>query len=321
MKKVERINIIMRYINNRAHFTISEIMQEFNISRSTAIRDIREIEAMGMPLVAEVGRDGGYFVMNNSVLPTVRFTDNEIKALFIAFMATRNLQLPYLKSRHSLAEKLLGLISQNQQDDLVLLNQILLFEGTNPHNPDLLDLSDLPHPMLEQLIQILLVDCYLVVSVEEGREIKSYPIYLMRLYREKSSWQIEGFDLEEEKRRIIPVDNLTDVKPYPEKKRISKKKIVEQLSKQEEAINLVLELGPKAIAQFKKYHPLKITISYTNPYQTTAILKTFINVHHPDELAEVTNWLLFLGGDIKVRDIPKEVVGGLQERVNVLGDK
>lgn len=318
MKKVERINIIMRYINNRAHFTISEIMHEFNISRSTAIRDIREIEAMGMPLVAEVGRDGGYFVMNNSVLPTVRFTDNEIKALFIAFMATRNLQLPYLKSRHSLAEKLLGLISQNQQDDLVLLNQILLFEGTNPHNPDLLDLSDLPHPMLEQLIQILLEDCYLVVSVEEGREIKTYPIYLMRLYREKSSWQIEGFSLEEGKRRIIPVDNLTDVEPYSEKKRISKKKIVEQLSKQEEAINLVLELGPKAIAQFKKYHPLKITISYTNPYQTTAILKTFINVHHPDELTEITNWLLFLGGDIKVREIPKEVVEGFQGRIDVL---
>lgn len=321
MKKVERINVIMRYINNRAHFTISEIMQEFNISRSTAIRDIREIEAMGMPLVAEVGRDGGYFVMNNSVLPTVRFTDNEIKALFIAFMATRNLQLPYLKSRHSLAEKLLGLISQNQQDDLVLLNQILLFEGTNPHNPDLLDLSDLPHPMLEQLIQTLLVDRYLAVSVEEGREIKSYSIYLLRLYREKSSWQIEGFDLEEEKRRIIPVDNLTDVKPYPEKKRISRKKIEEKLSKQEEAINLVLELGPKAIAQFKKYHPLKITISYTNPYQTTAILKTFINVHRPDEMAEITNWLLFLGGDITVREIPPEIVGGLQERVNVFRSK
>jgi predicted DNA-binding transcriptional regulator YafY len=320
MKKVERINIIMRYINNRAHFTISEIMREFNISRSTAIRDVREIEAMGMPLVAEVGRDGGYFVMNNSVLPTVRFTDNEIKALFIAFMATRNLQLPYLKSRQSLAEKLLGLISQNQQDNLVLLNQILLFEGTNPHNPDLLDLSDLPHPMLEQLIQILLMDSYLVVSVEEGREIKTYRIYLMHLYREKSSWQIEGFDLEEEKRRIIPVDNLTDVKPYPEKKRISKKKIVEQLSKQEDAINLVLDLGPKAIAQFKKYHPVSISISYTSPYQTTAVLKTFINVHHAEELAEITNWLLFLGGDIKVREVPREVLEGLQERVDVLGN-
>jgi predicted DNA-binding transcriptional regulator YafY len=315
MKKVERINIIMRYINNRAHFTISEIMQEFNISRSTAIRDIKEIEAMGMPLVAEVGRDGGYFVMNNSVLPTVRFTDNEIKALFIAFMATRNQQLPYLKSRQSLAEKLLGLISENQQDDLVLLNQILLFEGTNPNNPDLLELSDLPHPILEKLIHILLMDRYLLITMTEENGIKPYPIYLLNLFREKSMWLIEAFDLKEEKKQIFNVDNLTNVEPYPTKKRLSKEKIVEKLSKQEEVINLVLELGPKAIAQFKKYHPLKVSLSYTNPYQATAILKTFINVTKPEELSEMTSWLLFLGEDIKVREVPGEVLEGLQERL------
>lgn len=315
MKKVERINIIMRYINNRAHFTISEIMREFNISRSTAIRDIREIEAMGMPLVAEVGRDGGYFVLNNSVLPEVRFTDNEVKALFIAFMATRNQQLPYLKSRQSLAEKLLGLISENQQDDLVLLNQILLFEGTNPNNPDILDLSDLPHPMLEKLIQILLLDSYLLITIKEEKVIKTYSIYLLHLYREKSLWLIEGFDLKEEKRRIFSVDNLTNVEPYPAKKRVSKKKILEKLRQQEEVINLVLELGLKAIIQFKKYHPLKVSISYTNPYQTTAILKTFIDVNNSEELTEITNWILFLGEDIKVKEVPEEVLKALQERV------
>ncbi|TDK57323.1 HTH domain-containing protein [Bacillus salipaludis] len=315
MKKVERINIIMRYINNRAHFTITEIMREFNISRSTAIRDIREIEAMGMPLVAEVGRDGGYFVMNNSVLPTVRFTDNEVKALFIAFMATRNQQLPYLKSRQSLAEKLLGLISENQQDDLVHLNQILLFEGTNPNNPDLLELTDLPHPMLEKLIQLLLLDRYLEITIKEEKIIKSYPIYLLNLYREKSLWLIEAFDLNDEKKQVFSVDNLTNVSPYSMKKRLSKKKILEKLSKKEEVMNLVLELGPKAIAQFKKYHPLKVSISYTNPYQTTAILKTFINVHHSEELTEMTNWLLFLGTDIKVREVPEEVIEGLQENL------
>ncbi|WP_409272786.1 helix-turn-helix transcriptional regulator [Neobacillus sp. SCS-31] len=317
MKKVERINTIMRYINNRAHFTISELMREFNISRSTAIRDVREIEAMGMPLVAEVGRDGGYFVMNNSVLPTVRFTDNEVKALFIAFMATRNQQLPYLKSRQSLAEKLLGLISENQQDDLILLNQILLFEGTNPHNPDLLDLSDLPHPMLEKLIETLLLDSHLLITIKEEMEIKSYSIYLLHLYREKSLWLIEGFDLKEEKRQIISVDNLIDVEPYPAKNRWSKKKILEKLRKQEEVINLVIQLGPKAIAQFKKYHPLKVSISYTNPFQTTAIIRTFINVYNSEELTEITNWLLFLGRDIKVREVPEEVLEGLQERLSL----
>ncbi|ASK62382.1 transcriptional regulator [Virgibacillus phasianinus] len=317
MKKVERINTIMRYINNRASFTISEIMQEFNISRSTAIRDIREIEAMGMPLVAEVGRDGGYFVMHNSVLPEVRFTDNEVKALFIAFMATRNQQLPYLKSRHSLAEKLLGLVSENQQDDLVLLNQILLFEGTNPNHPDLLDLSDLPHPMLEELIQILLLDSYLLITIKEGKVIKSYPIYLLHLYREKSIWLIEGFDLKEEKKQIFSVDHVIDVKPCPQEKRLSKKKILEILSNQEKVTNLVLELGPTAIAQFKKYHPFNVSISYMNPYQTTAVLETFFNVNKPEELTEITNWLLFLGEDIKVREMPKEILEVLQERLGL----
>lgn len=317
MKKVERINIIMRYINNRGHFTISEIMREFNISRSTAMRDIEEIQAMGMPLVSEVGRDGGYFVMHNSVLPVVRFTDNEVKALFIAFMATRNQQLPYLKSRQSLAEKLLGLISESQQDDLVLLNQVLLFEGTNPYNPDLLNLSDIPHPILEKLIQVLLLDSYLLITIEEEGGMKTYPIYLLHLYHEKGLWLIEGFDLKEEKKHIFPVDHLSDVKSYESKKRLSKKKILEKLSKQEEVVNLVLELGPKAVAQFKKYHPLKVSVSYTNPYQTTGILKAFIDANKPEELTEMTNWLLFLGGDIKVREVPEEVLEGLQERLRL----
>ncbi|MGE5680459.1 MAG: helix-turn-helix transcriptional regulator [Bacillota bacterium] len=315
MKKVERINTIMRYINNRAHFTISEIMREFSISRSTAIRDIREIEALGVPLVVEVGRDGGYFVMHNSVLPAVRFTDSEVKALFIAFMATRNQQLPFLKSRHSLAEKLLGLISENQQEELVLLNQILIFEGTNPYNPDLLELSDIPHPMLEKLIQILLSDNYLLITIEEEKIIKSYSIYLLHLYHEKGLWLIEGFDLREEKKQIFQVDHLTDIRPCEMKKRLGRKKILEKLSKQEEVFNLVLELGHKAIAQFKKYHPLKVSISYTNPYQTTAILRTFINVNKPEELTEITNWMLFLGGDIMVREVPEEVLKVLQERL------
>lgn len=317
MKKVERINIIMRYINNRSYFTITEIMREFNISRSTAIRDIREIEAMGMPLEAEVGRNGGYSVMNNSFLPSIHFTDNEVKALFIAFMATRNQQLPYLKSRHSLAEKLLGLIPEHHQETLVLLNQILLFEGTNPKNPDLLDLSDLPHPMLENLIQQLLLDSHLIITIKEGKEVRSYPIYLLHLYREKSLWQIEGFDLKEEKKRIFPVDHLTNVKPYPTKNRVTRQKVFEKLSKQREEINLVIELGPKAIAQFKKYHPFKYSISFTNPYQATAVLKTFVDINMSEELTDITNWLLFLGNDIKFKEVPEEVLESLRERVSL----
>jgi hypothetical protein len=137
----------------------------------------------------------------------------------------------------------------------------------------------------------------------------------LHLYREKSLWLIEGFDLKEEKKRIFPVDHLTNIEPYLTKKSVSRKKILEKISMQEEVINLIIELGPKAIAQFKKYHPLKFSISYTSPYQTTAILKTFINVNMPEELIEITNWLLFLGEDIKFKEVPEEVLKSLQKRL------
>ncbi|MNO49832.1 hypothetical protein D3C76_401930 [compost metagenome] len=175
--------------------------------------------------------------------------------------------------------------------------------------------------MLEKLIQNLLMDRYLLITIEEEKAISSYTIYLLHLYHEKNLWLMEGFDLKEEKKRVFPIDGLTDVKPYQPKKRLSQKKILEKLNRQEEEINLVLELGPKAIAQYKKYNPLKASISYTNPYQATAILKTFVNAKKPEELTEATYWLLFLGEEIKIREAPEEVLASLQEKVGYLKEK
>lgn len=81
--------------------------------------------------------------------------------------------------------------------------------------------------------------------------------------------------------------------------------------------NLVLELGPRAIAQYRKYHPFRVTLSYTDPYQTTAILKMEIEVNRKEELKEVTNWLLFLGDDLTMKEVPDEVGEELQARVDL----
>ncbi|MCD5002925.1 HTH domain-containing protein [Enterococcus saccharolyticus] len=304
MKKTERINTIMRYINNRAHFTISEIMSEFAISRSTAIRDLREIEQMGLPLIAEVGRDGGYSVLQNSFLPSVHFTDDEVKALFIAFMATRNQQLPYLKSRQSLSEKLIGLLSENQQDELVYLNEVLLFEGTNPYNPDLLDLTDLPDPTLEKLIQALLKDRYLICTFTTGK----IALYLVHLYQQKSAWFIEGIIIETREKHVFAVEELIDIAVFEGKhpKNIAKNYVAAP-------INLILTLEAKAIAQFKKYHPFRLTLAYLNPFQTKARLETVVGTK-PEEVSEMVNWLLFLGEDLHIERMPDEIREELIQR-------
>lgn len=216
-----RFNSSKSFFRLSISLSTSEIRAEFNIFRSTAIPDINEIETMGVLLVFEAGRSGGYFVMANSFLPAIRFTTNQVKAFFIAFMATRNQQLSYLSSQQSLTDKLIGLIPENQQDDLVHLNQILLFEGTNPYNPDLLDLSDLPHPTLEKLIQTLLINRYLTLTVCETDVQINVKFYLIHLYKETNSWNLEGLDLVTKKKRIIPEDDLQDITVLPCKNRLS----------------------------------------------------------------------------------------------------
>lgn len=304
MKKVERINTLMRYINNRAQFTISEIMDEFGISRSTAIRDIREVEAMGVPLTAEVGRSGGYFVMKNSMLPPVHFTDAEVKALFVALLATKNQQLPYLKSRLTLTEKLIGLLTSSQQEDLLVLNEVLLFSGTNPSDPELLEMSDIPHPNLESLIPLILTDRFLKLTTLEG----VFYIYLKHLYQESGQWYIDAFDIEEQKTKTIAVAELEDSEVYEEINIIGRKQMISSSLQSEKPFNVILKLGPKAIAQYKKYHPFNIKIAYTSPFQLSGICRLSVELNNKEELEETQSWIHFLGKDVTLLSAPKEIV-------------
>ena len=46
-KKTERIQQEMFYINEKKVFHLKELMETFAISKSTALRDIQELEALG----------------------------------------------------------------------------------------------------------------------------------------------------------------------------------------------------------------------------------------------------------------------------------
>ncbi|GGI65155.1 helix-turn-helix transcriptional regulator [Enterococcus alcedinis] len=307
MKKTERINTLMRFMNNRGHFTVAEVMAEFQISRSTAVRDIREIERLGLPLVAEVGRDGGYSVLHNAMLPAIRFTDDEIKALFISFMASRNQQLPFLKSRQSLAEKIMGLLSESQQDDLLMLNETLLFQGTNPHNPDLLELSDIPDPLLEQLIQSLLQNRYLSLN---RTDLPDLDIYLKSLYKDNQTWWLACIDLADFQTKAIPFSTVANVEILKNAETYQTKKVLHK-ARQQRQQNTVLHLGSKAIAQYHKYHPFEMKLAYLDPYQMTGEIRCWLAFEADEQLEETVNWLRFLGKELSIIQAPERLLKAL----------
>lgn len=310
MKKTERINVMMRYINNRAFFTLSELMVEFDISRSTALRNVQEIEALGMPLEASVGRDGGFVVHQNTLLPAVRFTTTEVKALFTAFMASQNLQLPYLTSRQSLTEKLLGLIPQTEQDSLLDLNALLVFEGTNAQATGLLELFDLPAPMLEQLIALALNSRQIMVT-HAG---KTEQWYLLKLYRSAEQWLMAGINGTTAQQQILPVADLTSVAAVAESAQWSPAQVRRLKQRAQPAVRLAATLGPAAIAQFRQYHPVGTQLAYLDSFQHQATL----TVTQYQSAETLVNWLLFLGPACSLTAAEPQLMQALRERIGAL---
>ncbi|AYJ43092.1 helix-turn-helix transcriptional regulator [Lactiplantibacillus pentosus] len=310
MNKTTRINLIMRYINNRSQFTLKELMQEFDISRSTAIRYVRTIEDLGLPLVSEPGRNGGYVVMRNQVLPAIHFTTDEIKMMFIAFMATRNQQLPYLTSRRTVTEKLLGLIPITQQDDLLVLSQQLVFDGTHPQNPNLLDRADLPDPVLEALIQQLLISQCMQVTDNHGQ---TYQIAVTHLYHEQSQWWLEFIKLDTTTLVQLPLAKITGVAAAQND--LDPQTIADKLKAATPKPNVVLQLGATAVSRFKRYHPFSLSLAYTDPYQMQGILRHYLP-STTDEIAFFGDWLQFLGEDVTVVQIPAALRDYLKRRYN-----
>jgi predicted DNA-binding transcriptional regulator YafY len=178
-----------------------------------------------------------------------------------------------------------------------------MFQGTNQANPDLLDMSDLPHPMLEKLIQSILVDRYLKLTSIHG----IFPVYLRHLYHENGQWFIDAFDFSGSVHRTFPVAQLEDVEIYEEKNTTRLRQIMTASAHENTAFNVVLKLGPKAISQYKKYHSFNVKMAYTHPFQLSGICKLNIDISNKEEVETTANWLRFLGSDLKAVRLPQEI--------------
>jgi predicted DNA-binding transcriptional regulator YafY len=316
MKKTERVNLIMRYINNRAHFTIAEIQREFKISRATAIRDINEIQTMGFPLTTELGRGGGYYVLQNQYLPAVRFTPEELKAIFISFIASKNSQLPYLQNRRSITEKLIGIASQTQQDELIELNNILLFENTNPANPNLLELDDAAPAELNQLISLAVRDKHLRLTYELS---PGWPqlmdVFLLHIFNSNAQWLVEVYDFDTDGFSYLPVELLRDSAISEQAMKWSEQEILSKKLLGARESNLVVKLDTIGIQRFKRMHPPGIILSFTGMFQSSGIFNIQLDVTDLEVLAYYADWFLFLGKGVEFERIPDELRMILERRL------
>ncbi|MDR0199219.1 MAG: HTH domain-containing protein [Streptococcaceae bacterium] len=314
MKKSERLQLILRYINNRAQFTIAEVQREFAISRATAIRNIQEIESMGFPMVTEKGRGGGYFVLPNHFLPEIRFTEDELKAVLVSFLASRSSQLPYLQNRQAIREKLIGIAPEVQQDALIALDDLLMFDNVEPSN----QLDDETPQVLNDLISCSLVSRYLEVTWEHFAGFpERLQLFTYTILNSNHAWYLSAYNFTHNEIVELPVAELH----YPQQLGLEPENAMTlwnlyRMAKRQ--WNLVVRLDETAIARFKRMHPPGCLLEYTNALQTEAVFRFLIHEDDPESIVFAVDWLLFLGDGAEIITVPDGLLGRLRTRVENL---
>jgi predicted DNA-binding transcriptional regulator YafY len=157
MNHIERLNAILIHLQSKRIVKASEIADRFEISLRTVYRDIRALEASGVPIGAEAGV--GYFLMENYKLPPVMFTKEEASALLFGEKLIEKMSDDQMKAEFcSALMKIKAILNPEEKDRLEKLhNQISVLNFTSsPRNFNRLFLSEIQQALVSK--QVLEID-------------------------------------------------------------------------------------------------------------------------------------------------------------------
>ncbi|PHM65481.1 DeoR family transcriptional regulator [Xenorhabdus stockiae] len=215
MKKTLLLQQMQLFLQGRQKVTLKELMQEFQLSRSSALRYISALEELGVPLYSERGRNGGYVVAPTYRLAPVRFSADEIHAMLFAISGMHVLQsTPFNLQFRSISEKLKQVLPQDEKVKDETLRKCLGVRTVRQLNP-------IKH------LNMLLNHIFQQENLEVIYGDKKVFIYPVAMWFESGRWFLAVFDYEAQDLRVLRCHAIQSFRPMtrslvvPEKIRLT----------------------------------------------------------------------------------------------------
>ena len=87
MNRLDRALGILLWLRSRKTVSAAELAKQFEVSQRTIYRDIETLSELGIPVYAEMGRAGGFRLLEGYFLPPVMFSVGEAVSAVIAWIA------------------------------------------------------------------------------------------------------------------------------------------------------------------------------------------------------------------------------------------
>ncbi|WP_430494664.1 helix-turn-helix transcriptional regulator [Rossellomorea marisflavi] len=201
MKKSTRLYHMIHYMNEVHHFTLSDLMEEFNISKSTALRDMRDLEELGVPFYSESGQHGGYHIIRERGLTKIDLTPQELLALLFAFGSISQLPtIPFNATYDGIYRKIISHSSTEQKAEI---NRFLgKFQYFNKSGQ-----ATIPH--FEQMVQASFSQQICMIHYQ-GRSLAS-PYSVVGFLFKNSKWYAVVLEIQTDRVRLFSMEKIEDV--------------------------------------------------------------------------------------------------------------
>lgn len=194
---------MLRFINKMQMFTLKDLINEFEISKRTALRDIASLEEMGVPLFVDYGRYGGYRLLKPMALPPISFTSQEVFALYFAMQALNSFaSTPFHISLASINRKFLEAVSLKEHEQIENLKKRVAFYHTEQIHECV---------YLEELLLNAVQNKGIKIKYETPKQTTVRSIQPLSIYAMKGYWYCQAFDLDKSAYRVFRCDRITEL--------------------------------------------------------------------------------------------------------------
>lgn len=134
MNRIERLHAITTVLQSKRIVKAEELSRKFEVSLRTIYRDIRSLEAGGMPIGAEAGI--GYFLIDGYHLPPIMFTKEEGRSLIMAGKLMEKVSDPSVNVPFQAAlTKVRAVLDNEKKDELQGLEERIIVNPFSDNTP------------------------------------------------------------------------------------------------------------------------------------------------------------------------------------------
>ncbi|WEZ17411.1 helix-turn-helix transcriptional regulator [Bacillus safensis] len=309
MKKSERLNQELIFLSDKHSFQLKDLQSEFSISKRTALRDIEELESMGLAFYVENGRHGGYRLVNQSPLVPIYFNIEEVQAVFFALKALDLVSAtPFKKSYSQIRQKLFATMSDEKKQMITETLDVIHYYNVAP-------VSEQNH--LELILQAMMKD-QIVKMTYTQYENKWIRLQFLELFYRNGIWFTKAYDVQNKKWGIYRCDFMKDLIIEEEGRGTYTKEELKAMQLEYEKtyhdISFKCRLTEQGKEKFLKHHypNMRLEIIDQIPY--------IMGGYNQEELSYMTHYLMSFGKHVKI-EYPEELKESYLNQLREVIDK